>query len=54
MRITVQRLLDLQCEAIHTAAHICCTRGEPHTHSGGRNNHPRSAVITRRKVSRLD
>jgi hypothetical protein len=35
MGTTLQRLPNLQCEAILGATHICCTRRERHTQAGG-------------------
>src|SRR3979411_2718099 len=47
MWIALQRLLHLQGEAIHAAAHVGMTRRDPHPHTGGNGNHRRGiAFIT--------
>jgi hypothetical protein len=53
VRIAPQRLLNLQCQTVHTATHIGHTGRQPNVHSGRRNYHPRSAAVTRRNVARL-
>src|SRR5690348_12876200 len=53
MRIAAQCLLDLQGQAIHAAAHVSRTGGQPDPHTGRRRNHPRSAVTTRRNAATL-
>src|SRR3979411_1526816 len=47
MWIARQRLLHLQGEAIHAAAHVGMARRDPHPHTGGNGNHRRGiAFIT--------
>ena len=53
MRIAMQRLLNLQCQAVHATAHVRRTRGQPHPHTRWWRYHPRSTVTTRRSVARL-
>ena len=53
MWIAPERLLHLKRQAIHTAAHVCDARREPHPHTRRWNNHPRSTDITRRSAARL-
>src|SRR4051794_15784955 len=53
MRIAFQDLLNLQGEAVHAAAHVGRPRRQPDPHVRRRHDHPRSAVMTRRKVARL-
>ncbi len=40
VRITLQRLLHLQCQAVHAATHVGVAVGQPDPHARG------SAVIT--------
>jgi hypothetical protein len=49
----MQRLLNLQCQAVHATAHVRRTRGQPDPHTGWWRNRPRSTVTTRRSVARL-
>ena len=53
VRIAFQHLLYLQSEAVHPAAHVGRPRCQPDPHVRRRHDHPRSAVITRRKVAKL-
>ncbi len=51
MRITLQRLLNLQGQAVHAAAHIRVAVGQPYPHAARRDDHRRTALITRRSVA---
>ena len=53
MWIAMQRLLNLQCQAVHATAHVRRTGGQPDPNTGWWRNHPRSIVTTRRSVARL-
>ena len=52
MRIAPQRLLNLQGETVHPASHVRRTGRQPDANPRRRNNHLRSTVITRRRVTR--
>ena len=51
MRIAMQRLLNLQCQAVHATAHVCCTCRQPDPHTRWWRYHPRNTVTTRRSVA---
>ena len=53
MRITMQRLLNLQGQALHPAALVGRPRDQPDPYTCWWRNHPRSTVSTRRSVTRL-
>ncbi len=53
VRIAAKRLLDLQREAIHAPAHIGRARRQPDENAGRRQDHRRSAAITRRSAAEL-
>ena len=53
MRVALQRLLHLQCEAIHAAAHVGHAGRKPHPHARWRQHQPRSTASTRRSAGRL-
>ena len=53
MRITLQCLPHLQAEAIHATTHVGDAGSEPDPYAGGRDDHPRSTVTTRRSATRL-
>jgi len=50
MRVAVQRFLNLQRKTGHPTPHIRQTGREPNANSRRRNNHRRSAAMTRRSV----
>src|SRR6516225_3937712 len=52
MWIAEQRLLNLQRETVHATAHVSRTSRQPDANTRRRDNHRRSAVITRRSVAR--
>ena len=49
MGISVKAFLDLECEALHPAAHICMARGEPDPDTRGDRDHrsARNVAVTR-------
>src|ERR1700760_460787 len=51
MWIAVQRLLNLQGEAVHPTAHVCRAGGQPNANTRRWDNHRRSTLITRRSVT---
>src|SRR5690242_7852157 len=53
MRIALQRLLNLQRQAVHATPHVRGTCRQPDPNAGRREHQPRNTVITRRNAGRL-
>jgi hypothetical protein len=53
VRVACQSLLNLQCKAVHAAAHVGRPSRQPDPHTRGDRDHPRNAVNTRRNAARL-
>src|ERR1700693_2430709 len=51
VRVTPQRLLNLQRKAVHPTPHVRHAAGQPYPHTRGRDDHRRSTDITRRNAA---
>ena len=52
MRVALQRLLHLECQAVHAATHVRVAVGQPHPDVGRWHDHRRTAAMIRRRLAR--